>query len=36
VNATDIGAIKGAAMSEQKGYRRADSKRRLLSDTPSA
>jgi len=36
VNSTDIGAIKGAVMSEQKRYRRAVSKRRVLSDTLSA
>ena len=36
MNSTDIGDIKGAVMSEQKGYCRTVSKRILLSDTPSA
>jgi hypothetical protein len=36
MNSTDIVAIKDTAMSEQKGYRRAVSKRREISDNPSA
>ena len=36
MNSSDNGAIKGAAMDGQKGYLKAVSKRRVLSDTPSA